>query len=70
MNHVLSPKQYQYVQMYYVDGLKMTEIAERMNVNKSTVSRTISRAKQRLQHKISPLIIGDRKYIYTQTKNK
>lgn len=35
--------------LYYVQGLNMREIAQRMGVDPSTVSRTIKRGEQRLQ---------------------
>lgn len=38
-----------YIMLYYRDGLKMTEIAERYGVNKATVSRTIHRARERIR---------------------
>lgn len=44
----LTKKQKSYIMLYYRDGVSETEIARRMGVNKSTVSRTINRAKQRL----------------------
>ena len=34
--------------LYYDRGLKMNQIAKRLGVNRSTVSRTIKRAKERL----------------------
>ena len=44
----LSPHQLKYVTKYYYDGLKITEIAEMYGVNKSTVSRTIKKAEERI----------------------
>ena len=35
--------------LYYAEGLNMTEIGQRLGVNKSTVSRTIRRGEKRLQ---------------------
>ena len=34
--------------LYYDRGLKMSQIAQKLGVNRSTVSRTVKRAKQRL----------------------
>lgn len=48
INFELTPVQKQYFTAYYLEGLTMDEIAEMFGVNKSTVSRTISRAKNRL----------------------
>lgn len=45
----VTEKQRQYLLLYYSDGLKMSEIGERMGVDKSTVSRTIKRGEQRLR---------------------
>lgn len=70
MKNVLTPKQYKYIQMYYIDGLKMPEIAKQMNVNVSTVSRTINRAVRRLRDKTSPFVIGEVTYILNRTKRR
>jgi len=70
VKNVLTPKQHQYIQMYYIDGLKMPEIAKQMNVNVSTVSRTINRAVRRLRDKTSPFIIGEVTYILNRTKRR
>lgn len=45
----LSPRQLQCIRLYYGEGYNMTEIGERLGVNKSTVSRTIRRAEERLR---------------------
>ncbi len=45
----LTEKQRQCVKLYFFDGLKEREIGELMGVNKSTVSRHISKGKQRLR---------------------
>lgn len=45
----LTPRQRQLVGMYYVDQLLMTDIASRLGVNVSTVSRTLARARTRLK---------------------
>lgn len=43
LDEYISAKQKKYIMAYYVDRLKIVEIAERYGVNKSTVSRTIQR---------------------------
>ncbi|MGM9520889.1 MAG: RNA polymerase sigma factor [Oscillospiraceae bacterium] len=45
----LTPRQMQMVTMYYIEGMKMADIAAALGVNKSTVSRTISRGRERLR---------------------
>lgn len=45
----VTPKQRQYLLLYYGQGMKVTEISEKLGVNKSTVSRTMKRGRQRLQ---------------------
>ena len=45
----ITDRQRQMIQMYYVDKMKMYEIAHALGVNPSTVSRTISRGEARLQ---------------------
>ena len=45
----LTPHQQRYLQMHYFEGLSCTEIAAALGVSASTVSRTITRAKARLQ---------------------
>ena len=44
----LSRKQKLYLVLYYRQGLTMTEIASKMGVSVSTVSRTITRARRNL----------------------
>ena len=44
----LTPRQREMVFLYYDRGLKMSQIAQKLGVNRSTVSRTVKRAKQRL----------------------
>ncbi|MBR6338169.1 MAG: helix-turn-helix domain-containing protein [Ruminococcus sp.] len=41
-----------YIMLYYRDGLTMAEIAERCNVNKSTVSRTIAAARRKVDKRL------------------
>jgi len=45
----LTPRQRQLVIMYFVEGWTMTEIAKKLGVNVSTVSRTVRRGKERLR---------------------
>ena len=44
----LTPRQQQVLTLYYDQGMNMTQIAQTLGVNCSTVSRTIRQAKQRL----------------------
>lgn len=44
----LTPRQRQMLQMYFDDGQSMVEIADVLGVNRSTVSRTLMRARRRL----------------------
>ena len=46
----LTTRQQEMLQMYYYEGLNMTQIAVRLGVNKSTVSRTLCRARRRLHN--------------------
>ena len=48
----LTPRQQYLLQLRYEQDLSMTEIAERLHVNVSTVSRTLQRAKKRLHHSL------------------
>ena len=45
----LTPRQRQFLERYFDDGLTMREIAEEAGVDPSTVSRTLRRAKERLR---------------------
>ena len=45
----LTGRQLEIMKLYYVDGLRMPHIARELGINKSTVSRTLSRGKSRLQ---------------------
>ena len=45
----LTGRQREILLLYYSEGLKMYAIGERLGVNRSTVSRTLSRATKRLE---------------------
>lgn len=45
----LTPRQRLVLTMHYEQGMRVTQIAAALGVNKSTVSRTISRAEARLK---------------------
>lgn len=47
---VLTPRQRQLLDLYYDQGLTMGQIALRLGLNRSTVSRTLQRARDRLYH--------------------
>lgn len=44
----ITPKQREYMILYYGRGMSMEAIARQTGVNKSTVSRTLKRGRQRL----------------------
>ena len=44
----LTPRQAQLLTLYFDQGKNMTQIAQELQINRSSVSRTIARAKQRL----------------------
>ena len=44
----ITPKQREYMILYYGQGMSMEAIADQTGVNKSTVSRTLKRGRQRL----------------------
>lgn len=46
----LTPRQREMLHLYYYEQLNMVQIAARLGVNKSTVSRTLYRARRRLHH--------------------
>lgn len=52
VNQELTPKQRQYVVMYYGERLSMPQIAERCGVSKSTVSRTVLRARKNIAERL------------------
>lgn len=45
----LTERQQEMITMYYIDGMNMREIAEKVGVTISTVSRTISRGRGRIR---------------------
>ena len=45
----LTPRQREVVSMHYFNGLSVAKIAEKLNVDRSTVSRTLARAEQNLR---------------------
>ena len=49
----LTPRQQKLLQMHYFERLSKAEIARRVGVHKSTVTRTISRAESKLKHVLS-----------------
>ena len=52
----VTPRQRQTLLLYYSDGLNMREIGEKLGVDKSTVSRTIKRARRNLRDRLKYLI--------------
>lgn len=50
MTEELTPRQQEMLHLYYYEKLNMAQIAVRLGVNKSTVSRTLCRARRRLHH--------------------
>lgn len=52
INDDLTKTQKQYIIMYYMNNMKIPEIALEFGVNKSTVSRTIQRAKNRIYQRL------------------
>lgn len=45
----LTPRQQQILQLHYFEHLKGSEISEKLGVNRSTVSRALARAENRLK---------------------
>ena len=45
----LTPRQQQLLHMFYYDGKSVSAIARELSVNKSTVTRTLQRAQDRLR---------------------
>lgn len=52
----LSERQRQMIALYYFNRLNIPEIAERLGVNRSTVSRTISRGRRNIMEKMKYFI--------------
>lgn len=48
INNDLTKTQKSYIILYYKQEMKISEIAEKYGVNRSTVSRTIKRAKEKI----------------------
>lgn len=48
LDQELSDCQRRYVTAYYVEGLTVTQVAERYHITRATVSRTLTRARRRL----------------------
>lgn len=48
----LTPRQRQMIQLQYAEKLTVTQIAQRLGVNKSTVSRCLHRARQTLYSRL------------------
>lgn len=44
----VTPRQRQYLLLYYGKGMNVSQISEQLGVNKSTVSRTMKRGRARL----------------------
>lgn len=49
MEEELTPRQRQLVHMYYTEQLRMQDIADRLGISLSTVSRTIKRGREKLK---------------------
>ena len=52
----LTPRQKEMVVLYYYEGMKMFRIAEKLNLDISTVSRTIKRARRNIYDRLKYLI--------------
>ena len=52
MDEELTPRQRQLLRMFYYEGKNVTDIARELSVNKSTVSRTLHRAQDRLRRSL------------------
>ena len=48
----LTPRQQEMVRMYYFEGKTMIDIAQELGLNKSSVSRALHRAQDRLRHSL------------------
>ena len=49
LEHELTPRQRQLVNMYYIEQMQMQDIADELGLHISTVSRTIKRGRERLK---------------------
>ncbi len=58
MRTELTPTQREYCLAYYEDRLTMKQIAERFDVDESTVSRTLRRARRRLYRLLQVMAIN------------
>ena len=50
MNTYLTPKQKQIMYMHYYQGQSVTQISQQLELNKSTISRTLKYSIQKIQH--------------------
>jgi RNA polymerase sigma-70 factor (ECF subfamily) len=48
----LTPRQKELIMLYYYKNMKVTEIAEMLNIDHSTVSRTLSRARKNIMERL------------------
>jgi len=46
----LTPRQQELLTLYYEEEMTVPEIAQHLGINRSTVSRTLRRARERLRH--------------------
>ena len=49
MNEELTDRQRELIELYYLENMNMTEIAQRLELSPSTVSRTLKRGRGRLR---------------------
>ena len=49
MREELTERQEELIRLYYLEDMKMTEIAQRLEISPSTVSRTIKRGRDRIR---------------------
>lgn len=48
----LTPRQKQLVRMYYLEQMRMQDIADELNIHVSTVSRTLKRARANMKNNL------------------
>ena len=68
----LTDQQRTYILAYYYEHLTMGEIAQKYAVNKSTVCRTVKRARDRLERVLryaSPALLNKEGYVGIRTSN-